>query len=172
MRVREDVVRRRDGSLGMYGVVEKTECTLVVPQEDDGSLWLVEQFRYTIGRRAWELPQGAWPPGQAGETAQLARNELVEETGLAARAWSRLGTVHLAYGFLNQACVVYLARGLAAGEHRREHEEQDMRCARFARGEVEALIDAGELTDCATIAALHLLTRYEIAEHERERECR
>jgi hypothetical protein len=35
----------------------------VIPREDDGSLWLVEQYRYPVGRRAWEFPQGSWGHG-------------------------------------------------------------------------------------------------------------
>ncbi len=47
MRVREDTIRRRDGSTGIYGVV--------VPVEDDGRVHLVEQYRYPVKGRYWEL---------------------------------------------------------------------------------------------------------------------
>ena len=36
MRVREDAIRRRDGSEGIYGVVEKPDFVVIVPVEDDG----------------------------------------------------------------------------------------------------------------------------------------
>jgi hypothetical protein len=58
MRVREDSIRRRDGSDGIYGVVEKPDFVVIVPVEQDRSLHLVQQFRYPVGARYWELPQG------------------------------------------------------------------------------------------------------------------
>src|ERR1700736_5982121 len=59
MRVREDAIRRRDGSEGIYGVVEKPDFVVIVPVEEDGGVHLVEQYRYPVRGRYWELPQGA-----------------------------------------------------------------------------------------------------------------
>jgi len=42
MRVREDTIRRRDGSTGIYGVVEKPDFVIIVPVEDDGRVHLME----------------------------------------------------------------------------------------------------------------------------------
>ena len=48
MRVREDAIRRRDGSDGIYGVVEKPDFAVIVPVEDDGRIHLVQQYRYHV----------------------------------------------------------------------------------------------------------------------------
>ena len=55
MRVREDTIRRRDGSTGIYGVVAKPDFVVIVPVEDDGRVHLVEQYRYPVKGRYWEL---------------------------------------------------------------------------------------------------------------------
>ena len=65
-------------STGVYGVVDKPDFALVIPQDLDG-FWVVEQFRYPVGRRAWEFPQGSWGAGASGSTIDLARSELAEE---------------------------------------------------------------------------------------------
>ena len=57
MRVREDAIRRRDGSSGIHGVVEKPDFVAIVPVEDDGRLYLVQQFRYPVQGRYWDLPK-------------------------------------------------------------------------------------------------------------------
>ena len=62
LRVREDTVRRADGSEGLYGVVERREFVVVVPWQN-GCITMVEQYRYPIGRRLWELPMGTCEPG-------------------------------------------------------------------------------------------------------------
>ena len=59
MRVREDAIRRRDGSAGIYGVVEKPDFVVVAPVEA-GVVHLVQQYRYPVRGRWWELPQGVW----------------------------------------------------------------------------------------------------------------
>src|SRR5580698_8539794 len=79
MRVREDEILRSNGQKGIYGVVDKDECAIILPI-DDGHVWLVEQFRYTIQERALELPQGGWEM-EVEQPEELARGELREETG-------------------------------------------------------------------------------------------
>src|SRR4051794_34615142 len=111
MTVREDRVRRVDGSVGIYGVVEKKDFALVVPRAP-GGFWMVEQYRYPIGRRAWEFPQGGWSPGTTGEPVALARAELAEETGLRAASWVHLGHLAQAYGVSTQGFDAWLAEDL------------------------------------------------------------
>jgi 8-oxo-dGTP pyrophosphatase MutT (NUDIX family) len=157
MTVREDRVRRADGSVGLYGVVDKPDFALVVPREDDGSLWLVEQYRYPVRRRAWEFPQGSWGAGAAGDREQLAAAELREETGLTAARLRHLARLHGAYGFSSQGCDVYLATGLTPGTPQREATEQDMRHRRVPREELVAMVADGAVVDAATLAAYALL---------------
>src|SRR3954467_133027 len=83
MTVREDGIRRPDGSPGIYGVVDKPDYALVIPVDGD-RLHLVEQFRYPLGLRRWEFPQGTAPGLADLPPAELAARELREETGLIA----------------------------------------------------------------------------------------
>jgi 8-oxo-dGTP pyrophosphatase MutT (NUDIX family) len=155
MTVREDVVRRSDGSTGLYGVVDKTDFALVLPREDDG-FWLVEQYRYPIGRRAWEFPQGGWSGAPQGDAAALARTELIEETGLATNNLQHLGHLQAAYGFCSQGFDVFLATDLTHGEHAREATEQDMISGHFADREILGMITTGAIVDGSSLAALAL----------------
>ena len=156
MAVREDEVLRSDGSTGTYGVVDKADYVLVVPVDADG-VWLVEQFRYAVGRRSWEFPQGSWPPGGSGTPLELARAELAEETGLRAAELRHLGHLDEAPGFCSQQFDVYVARGLEQGPTAREESEQDMQHRHVTRDELRRMIRAGELVDAASLAAWALL---------------
>jgi 8-oxo-dGTP pyrophosphatase MutT (NUDIX family) len=156
IRVREDAVERDDGSTGVYGVVEKPHFALVLPAERDG-FWLVEQFRYPLGRRAWEFPQGTWSAGADGDPEQLARAELAEETGLRAGRLRHLGHLDLAPGLMTQEFDVWLATDLAQGPTAREASEADMRHAFLTEAELRAMITAGRFTDGPSIAAYTLL---------------
>lgn len=158
MTVREDDIRRPDGSPGRYGVVDKPDYALVVPRDDDGRLHLVEQYRYPVRGRYWEFPQGSWPAGHEGDAPlDLARAELREETGLRAARMTYLGKVHVAYGYASQGCHVFLAEELTEGEPEREATEADMRQRRADPDQWRALVGAGRVTDAATLAAYTLL---------------
>lgn len=160
MVVREDRIRRADGSDGIFGVVDKPDYALVIPLDGD-RMHLVEQYRYPLGMRRWEFPQGTAPDRAEMDPLELARRELAEETGLRAESMTRLGLMDTAPGMSSQRGQVFLATGLTQGEPSREHTEQDMRTAWFARDEVAAMIRDGRITDSQTIAAYALLMLHE-----------
>jgi ADP-ribose pyrophosphatase len=157
MRVREDAIRRRDGSEGIYGVVEKRDFVVIVPVEEDGRIHLVQQYRYPVGARYWEFPQGAWEQTPGANPVEVARGELREETGLEADDMARAGHLFEAYGYSNQGYHVYLATGLRRGNADLDHEEQDLVTQIFPLKEVERMIRDGEIKDTTTVAAFGLL---------------
>ncbi len=156
MVLRRDEIERRDGSRGTYAFIEKRDFALVIPAENDG-FHLVEEYRYPIGRRTWSFPQGGFPAGQSGSPEELARLELVQETGLRASELTRLGFLHCAHGLTNQGGHFFLATGLEPGDPDRESEEQDMRQAWVSRDRFEQMIAEGLITDDSTVAAYSLL---------------
>ncbi|WCN84568.1 NUDIX hydrolase [Micromonospora sp. LH3U1] len=117
---------------------------------------MVEQFRYPVGRRAWEFPQGSWGHEVRGGASALARQELAEETGLRAETVTHLGHPYEAYGFSTQGFDVYLASGLTEGEPDREATEQDMVHRSFTDAQIRAMVLAGEVVDAPSLAALTL----------------
>ena len=163
MSVREDSVRRADGSTGIYGVVDKPNYALIVPLDGE-RLHLVEQFRYPLGMRRWEFPQGTAPDQADLDPVELAARELREETGLRAAEFVELGVLDVAPGLSSQRGRVFLATGLTDGEPARELEEQDMRTAWFPRAEVEQMIARGEISDAQSVAAYTLLLLHEHAQ--------
>jgi 8-oxo-dGDP phosphatase len=153
--LREDDIRRPDGSAGIYGVVDKPTYALVMPY-DGHRFKLVEQFRYPLGARRWEFPQGTAPDLADSEPAALAERELREETGLRATSFEALGQLDVAPGMTSQRGWVFLATGIAEGDADREHEEQDMRSAWFSREDVEQMMRSGVIADAQSIAAYGL----------------
>lgn len=156
MRVREDAIERQDGSPGIYGVVEKTDFAVIVPF-DDGLIHLVEQYRYPVQGRYWELPQGSWEDAPGTDPLDLARAELREETGLTAATMTHVGHLYECYGYSTQGYHIYLAQGLQSGHAQREQSEQDMVSRAFPIGEVLAMITEGIIKDGTTVAALGML---------------
>ncbi|MEJ2865459.1 NUDIX hydrolase [Actinomycetospora flava] len=156
MTLREDTFRRPDGSDGVYGVVDKPDYALVVALDGD-RLAMVEQYRYPLGLRRWEFPQGTAPDRAEMPPQDLAARELREETGLTAATWTYLGLLDVAPGLSSQRGRAFLATDLTEGRPEREDTEADMRFAWVTRTEFEKRIRAGEITDAQTLAAYALL---------------
>ena len=151
MRVREDEILRSNGQRGIYGVVEKDDCATILPL-DQGSVWLVEQFRYAIQERALELPQGGWEM-EVDDPEELARGELREEIGMNAAQMIPLGTTWIAYGYARQLQHVYLATGLTPTERDPDAEEHDMIVRTVPIADFEQMMLTGAIRDTCTIAA-------------------
>ena len=156
MAVREDEVRRPDGSTGIYGVVESPDIALIIPADGD-RLHLVEQYRHPVAGRRWEFPSGSADQQLDADAAALAARELREETGLTAGRLIPLGTLDITPSMFSQRCTVFLATDLTHGVPQRELEEQDMRSAWFTRSDVERMIKDGTITDAKSTAAYTLL---------------
>jgi len=156
MAVREDSVRRPDGSTGIYAVVDSPDIALIIPADGD-RLHLVEQYRYPVAGRRWEFPSGTADQRLDADPAELAARELREETGLLASRLSPLGTLDVSPSTFSQRCSVFLATDLTHSTPQRDLEEQDMRSAWFTRADVERMIHDGTITDTKSIAAYTLL---------------
>lgn len=161
MTLREDEIVRADGTPGRYGVLSKPDFALVIPRHDDGSFTLVEQFRYPVGERCQEFPQGADEHNPDIDPLELATKELAEETGLRAGSVTLLGRLHHAYGYSDQGMSVVLATDLTEGPHARETEEQGMTLVRVPGAELAAMMGDGRIRDCASVAGFGLLLLHE-----------
>ncbi len=152
IRVHHDEVTQPDGEPGVYGVVHfHGRAVGIVAVDDADRVLLVGQYRYTLDRYSWEIPEGGVP--QAEELLDGARRELAEETGYTARRWRELVRVHTSNSVTDESGALYLATDLAAGEARPDGTEQlDLRWVPL--DEALAMIDAGEITDAMSQVGL------------------
>lgn len=157
IRVREDSVIRPDGERGIYGVVHFRNIAVgILALEEDDSLYLVGQYRYTLERYSWEIPEGGCPEGE--DPLSAAKRELEEETGLRASDWKPLGEAHLSNSVTDERAVCYVARGLTRGKQNPEGTEQ-LAIRRVPFSEALRMALAGEITDALSLMAI---MQYEI----------
>jgi ADP-ribose pyrophosphatase len=154
-RVREDVIERANGQRGIYGVIDKDPAAIVIPLEvtvEGEFVYLVEQYRYTVGGRYSEFPQGGWETADV-DAEEMARGELREETGLTAAKMTHLSTLQIGYGVMNQQHHVYLAEGLTMGEPDPDLEETDLVVRRVSVASFEEMMLDGVIVDNCSVAA-------------------
>jgi 8-oxo-dGTP pyrophosphatase MutT (NUDIX family) len=152
IRVREDQVIRPDGQRGIYGVVEfKNRAVGVLPVDEQGRIWLVGQYRYTVQAYSWEIPEGGSPPGESLEAT--AHRELREETGLTAGRLELIATAHLSNSVSDEAGYVFRATELTPGVGEPEGSER-LLVRRVAWREAERMLQTGEITDSLSVIAI------------------
>jgi 8-oxo-dGTP pyrophosphatase MutT (NUDIX family) len=112
--VHHDEVTRPDGSPGIYGVVHfRTRAVGAVAIDDEGRVLLVGQYRYTLERDSWEIPEGGSP--HAEDPLEGVKRELAEETGYVAASWRELIRFSLSNSVSDEEGVIYVATGLTPG---------------------------------------------------------
>ena len=153
--VREDVIERSNGKRGIYGVIDKDPASIIIPLDhtpEGDFVYLVEQFRYTVGGRFLEFPQGGWEEAEV-VPEDLERGELKEETGLSAEKLTHLADLQIAYGVMNQKHHLFLAEGLTLGDPDPDPEETDLTLHLYSVYDFETMLLDGTIVDNCTAAA-------------------
>lgn len=155
IRVEEHEVVNPSGGRNQYGkVCFKNVAVAIAALDVRDNICLVGQHRYTLDEYSWELPMGGAPRGETPLAA--AERELREETGLSARRWRELMTVHTSNSITDEVGVLYLAEDLVQGEQAPEEtEDLSVRMLPFAEAYRWAL--EGRITDAISLAGIFRL---------------
>lgn len=154
--VRVDTVRLPSGRESIREVVEHPGAVAILPVKEDGSLVLVRQFRYAVGRELLEVPAGTREPDEPAEAC--ARREVEEEVGLRPGRLELLTHFFISPGWCNEELVIYRAWDLE--ETSTALDDDEIIDAVVVRPEdIADLIASGQIADAKTITAvsMHLL---------------
>ncbi|MEI6411887.1 MAG: NUDIX hydrolase [Bacteroidota bacterium] len=152
IRVSHREVLNPSGGKGIYGVVHfKNIAVGIVPLDEDNNTWLVGQYRYTLERYSWEIPEGGCLKGDS--TLEAAKRELLEETGITAREWIPLMEMHTSNSVTDEYGLAYIARGLSFGEAQPE-ETEELHIRKLPFAEVFRMVMDGEITDAFSMIAI------------------
>jgi len=110
IRVRADDVIRPGGIRGEFAVLEMKGGSSTLAVDDDGYVYLVEEYKYGIERLTIEAPSGGFDHGET--PLETARRELREEAGIEAAEWIPLGSIHPFTTAVKSPVFLFLAREL------------------------------------------------------------
>jgi 8-oxo-dGTP pyrophosphatase MutT (NUDIX family) len=152
IKVREDKVIQPDGKPGIYGVVQfKNTAIGVLPIDEEGKICLVGQYRYAIESYSWEIPEGGCVEGE--DHLDAAKRELIEETGMVAAKWTKLGSAYLSNSVSDELAVYYLATELTKGTPKPEGTEQ-LAYKQVTFDQALDMVMTGEITDALSILTI------------------
>jgi ADP-ribose pyrophosphatase len=144
-------VRLPDGTEGAREYIRHPGAVAIVALFEDGRVLLERQFRYPLARTFIEIPAGKLEPGE--EPLVTGKRELLEETGYVAAEWRRLGIIHNAIGYSDEAIEIWLARGLEL-RGQRLAEGEFLEAFAVPLAEAQAMARDGRITVVKTIAGL------------------
>ena len=122
-----------------------------LPLFEDGSVALVRQWRYPLGRYSLEIAAGRIEIGHTPE--QTAARELEEELGYRARDLRKLGEFVVAPGYCEERIFVYLATGLEQSTQKLDDDEE-IDVVRIPFAEALARVSSGEIDDAKSIITI------------------
>lgn len=156
--VRRDQYIRANGRKSTYfSVIADTFVVICPLDRKRGGVYIVKSWRYPLNCYLWEFPKG-WR--ERSETPLMsAKRELLEETGMAARKWKRIGWLHMAPGITNQKGHVFMADHLEQRKNPKPNDEiVEQRFVTFLQ--LEKLIETGRFTDSSSVVAYHHLKNF------------
>jgi ADP-ribose pyrophosphatase len=89
----------------MYATVQMKPSVAILPLDSKGFVYLVQQFRYALGKESIEVVCGAID-AEDESPLDAALRELLEELGIQAEEWTEVGIVDLDTSIVH--CPVYL----------------------------------------------------------------
>ena len=149
--LRVDKVQLPDGRITTREIAEHGASVCVVPVDPQGNVLLVRQYRKPVEDQLLEVPAGGIEPGESPE--QAAVRELQEEVGFTAKKIQLLSSFWISPGWCTEYMYAYLATQLKPATLPADFDE-NIALVPVPLGDVEALLQSGEINDLKTIASL------------------
>lgn len=149
--VRVDQVELENGKIAPREVVSHPGGVAILPLHGDGTVTLVEQYRYPFHTVLTELPAGKLDSGEDHKRCGL--RELEEETGLVPGRFTYLGCLLLSPGYSDEVLHLYLAQELKQAAQHTDPDEFLNLC-RVPFADLCAQVMDGGIQDAKTVAAV------------------
>lgn len=150
LNIHQRSTRLPNGNTIRLELVQHPGAVLIVPFLSPGKVILLRQFRPVIDAYIFELPAGTLEQGE--RPLACARREIIEETGYAARRFTKLGVIYPVPGYSTEKITLFKAEDLQKRTMACEPDEV-IEPAVVTRKDVRGLFAAGKLIDAKTICA-------------------
>ena len=146
-----------NGKTALREVAVHMGASAVVPVDEEGSVYLVRQFRAPLEKVTLEIPAGKLDhPGE--NRLEAAQRELREETGFSADSWKKITDLATTPGFCSEVISIYLAQDLHSGKTDFD-EDEFLNLVKMPLSQAVDQVMAGEICDSKTICGLLMAQR-------------
>lgn len=152
--LREDKAEIADGDIVDRTVVEHVGGVGIALEDEDGKFFFVSQFRYAQQEVTLEYPAGKREKGE--DDLDVAKREVVEETGYEGKNWKYLGLMFPTPAYDSETIGMYYAK---KGEYKGQHldDDENINVSKYSLDEITEMIVNGEIHDAKTIGMTFLV---------------
>lgn len=152
LHVRRDTVKLPNGKTATREWIKHPGASSVIPMLEDGSVILVKQYRYPVGKITLEVPAGKLDAPDE-DPLVCAERELSEETGYTADKIEKLTTIATTVGFSNEYIHLYIATGLHSGKQHTDDDEF-INVVKVPIQEAVAMVNDGRIIDAKSVVSI------------------
>lgn len=152
IKVVEDNVIQPDGKKGTYTTVYMLPGVSILPVDDEGNVYLTEEFRYAYKQTCTETISGGVEEGETH--LETAKRELEEESGLKAKEFIYVGELNPFTSIIHSRHYLYIAKDLSNGEKHLEGTEV-VQIKKVPLQTALKWVKTGKITHAATIVLLY-----------------
>lgn len=154
IKVYEDQVKDKDGNKNIFNRISVCDGVEIVPFLDDGSVIMVNHYRYGAGKYVLELPAGRIERGEP--LVSSAKRELVEETGYSCRQMKKIGWYYYLPSRSKQKTHVFVAKGLHFNSKQKLDDLEHIKLVQLSRNQVIQKMRTGQIKNAGTVTSLLL----------------
>ena len=156
IKVQRDQAELENGAVVYRELVVHSGGVCVVPVDNDGYVYMVQQFRYPFKEVLTEIPAGKLEVGEDHREAGL--RELKEETGAVCENFEYLGVMYPSVAYLTEKIHMYLATGLSFDEQSLD-EDEFLDVIKVKLEDAVEMVTDGRIKDGKTQSAILLAAR-------------
>lgn len=154
IRVRRDTAQMPDGQIAAREVVEHPGGVGIALEDEDGTFFLVTQWRYAQEQVTLEFPAGKREPGE--DPLVTGQREIIEETGYEGTDWYYLGHIFPTPAYDTEVIELYYAK---KGPFRGQHLDSDeyINLKKYTLNELTQMVMDRKICDAKTVYMTLLL---------------
>ena len=149
---RDNVTLQNNRSVNL-DVIRHPGAAAIVALTDHSEIYMLKQYRYAAGGFIWEIPAGTLDPGES--PLSCAQREIVEEAGVSADSWDKIGEITPVPGYSDERIHLFLAKDLKPSRQNLDDDEI-IAIHKINFKEALSMAYSGEISDAKTIAGLFL----------------
>lgn len=151
----DKVTIERDGKIFTKDILSRTSSVIILPINDNDEIFLVSQYRDSYQKVLLEVVAGHMEEGES--PLESAQKELQEETGLTAKVWKHINTMHTSANIRDEVHIFY-ASDLTEGKQNFD-EDENIEIVKVPFEKAIDMIKTGAICVSSNIASLLLLDK-------------
>ena len=146
-----DEILTPNGKTAYREIINHHGGASILPIDDEGNIYLVEQYRYAYKQLLLEIPAGKLEKGE--DALECARRELKEEIGADCKEIKMIDLIYPTPGYTNEPLHIFLAKGLTFGDTKWD-EDEFLNIKKIPFDKALDMVRSGELKDAKTVIAI------------------